>query len=225
MENSGAIALSGSAKPGFDLYLITEGTLSAASDTGEFLFRIEEALKGGVRTVQLREKGLDGRRLLEVACELRELTLLYMAKLFINDRVDVALLSGADGVHLPSSGLKAGEVRGLLGSRGRELLIGVSTHTLKEAKDSEREGADFITFGPVFFTQSKARYGEPVGINLLAQCCNILKVPVFALGGIDKERVGEVMGAGARGAAMISAILGAEDIQESAARVIEKVRK
>ncbi len=210
---------------GFDLYLITEGGLSGTSETGKFLKSIEEALAGGVKAVQLREKGLGGKRLLEVAFALRELTSRYKAKLFINDRVDVAIISGADGVHLPSNGFDVKDVRGLLGTREEELLIGVSTHSLEEAKDAEREGADFITFGPVFQTPSKARYGEPVGVERLTRVSRSIKIPIFAIGGINKERAGEVRAHGAHGAAMISAILGAPDIEESTARIIKELRK
>ncbi len=213
---------------GFTLYLITEGRLrdlDDTSETGAFFKSIEEALAGGVKAIQLREKALGGSRLLEVACKLRELTRQYSAKLFINDRVDVALLSDADGVHLPSSGLDVEEVRALIESRAAGLIIGVSTHSLEEAKEAERQGAGFITFGPVFFTQSKARYGEPVGVKRLAEVCKNIETPVFALGGVDRENVGEVMGAGAYGVAMISEILGEEDIKESTARIIKELSK
>jgi thiamine-phosphate pyrophosphorylase len=216
------------AKPGFDLYLITEGTLGADSDKRrikQFFERIEEALKGGATAIQLREKGLSTRRMLQVALELRELTGRYGALLFINDRVDVALISGADGVHLPSSGLNAEEVRVLFDSGGKDLLVGVSTHSLKEAQDAERACVDFITFGPVFFTRSKASYGEPVGVTRLAEVVRGVNLPVFALGGIDKENLAEVMETGVHGAAMISAILGEEDISRSAAMVTEELRK
>lgn len=219
-------------KVDFDLYLITDGALSDTSETGKFLKNIKKALAGGVKAIQLREKGLSGKRLLEVALELRELTSRYKAKLFINDRVDISLISGADGVHLPSSGVKAKDVRESLGSRGEELgsrgeglLIGVSTHTLKEAQEAERACADFITFGPVFPTPSKACYGEPIGIEKLAEVSSIIKIPIFALGGINFKRAGEVRAAGAHGAAMISAILGAPDIEESAREIIEEFRK
>lgn len=212
-------------KADFNLYLITEGGLSNTSETGEFLGKIEDALKGGVKAIQLREKGLGGKRLLEVALELRELTSRYKAKLFINDRVDIALISGANGVHLPSSGFGAKEVRGLLGSREEELLIGVSTHSLEEAKEAEREGANFITFGPVYETPSKAGYGEPVGIDKLAEVGRSIMTPVFAIGGIDKDKVCEVRARGADGAAMISAILGAPDIKDSAEKIIKELRK
>lgn len=210
---------------GFDLYLVTQGTLVDSSQAGGFFIEIEEALAGGVRAVQLREKELGGRMLLEVACKLRELTARYGAKLFINDRVDVALLSKADGVHLPVSGLSVKEVRGLLVSRGEELLIGASTHSLTEAQSAERSGADFITFGPVFYTHSKARYGEPVGLKNLAGVCESLDIPVFALGGVDRENLNAAVEQGAKGVAMIGAILGAKDILESTALIIEELRK
>lgn len=210
---------------GFELYLITEGILREGSDNAEFFKKITAALKGGAGAIQLREKALGGSSLLKVALHLRELTLSYGAKLFINDRVDVALLSGSDGVHLPSSGLNAKEVRGLADSMGEKLLIGVSTHTLKEAREAERSGADFITFGPIFQTSTKARYGEPVGVKKLAEAAGSLEIPVFALGGVNKDNLRDVTAKGVRGAAMISAILGAEDVKESTQMIIDELGK
>ena len=206
----------------FNLYLITEGLLIDTSDTGAFFNKIEEALKGGVRAVQLREKKLSGARLLKVAKELRELTSRYKARLFINDRLDIALLSGADGVHLGTQGLSAAQVRAFLDLRGEKLLIGVSTHGLKEAKEAERSGTDFITFGPVFRTPSKAAYGAPVGLDSLKEVTACLKKPIFAIGGINADRVKEVKARGAVGAAMISAILSAKDIEKSARAIIKE---
>jgi len=208
----------------FNLYLITEGLLIGAGDTRAFFKKIEEALKGGVRCVQLREKKLGGARLFEIAKGLRELTSRYKARLFINDRVDIALLSGADGVHLGTAGLKAGEVGSYLQESGFEaLLIGVSTHNMAEAKEAELERADFITFGPVFRTPSKARYGEPCGLNKLREVTERVDIPVFAIGGINAVSIARVKACGAAGAAMISAILATEDIEKSALLTVGEV--
>ena len=159
----------GSASVDFNLYLITDRGQTAGRD---LLAVVEEALSGGVRAVQLREKALPAREYFELARAMRALTARYGARLLINDRVDIALAVGADGVHLPEAGLPLSVARELLGPAK---LIGVSCHSLDTALDAERQGADFITFGPVFFTPSKARYGEPVGVALLAGAVQSLR--------------------------------------------------
>jgi thiamine-phosphate pyrophosphorylase len=213
----------------FRHYQITEGSLTDSSEPDEieaFFGKLEVALKGGAAAIQLREKGLGGAKLLQVARGLRELTSRYGARLFINDRLDVALLSNADGLHLGTKGLTAAEVREWLKERNREaLLIGVSTHSVEEAKEAERAGADFITFGPVFFTKSKAAYGAPVGLEKLREAKSEVSIPIFAIGGINEERIKEVKAHGAFGVAMISAILLAKDIEKSAKLIIDECNK
>ncbi len=209
-------------RPGINerLYLITDG--SSEVNMAGLLQRVKEALKGGVRIVQLREKGLGGRTLLELALKMREVTAAFGARLLINDRIDVALLSGADGVHLGRSSVSASEARGILGP-GR--LIGVSTHSLDEARAAEADGADFVTFGPVYPTPSKACYGPPVGIQALKEASSSIRVPVYAIGGVKKENLREVVAAGAFGAAVISAVLAGEDPAESARELIEELKR
>lgn len=198
------------------IYLITD---RKAAPHGAFLGTIRAALSGGIRLVQLREKDLSGRELLILAKEVRALANGYGARLLINDRADIALLSGADGVHLTSGSYAPSWARGLLGP-GK--LIGVSTHSLEEARRAEAGGADFVTFGPVFHTPSKAAYGEPVGTGPLKETAAALSIPVYALGGIKKENMREAIGAGAR-VAVISAIMGSFDAELAARELIEKV--
>ena len=205
----------GNAKVNFTLYLITDrkqvsgGTLCEA---------VEAALRGGVRAVQLREKDLSSRELFDLACELRSLTSRYGAKLLINDRLDIALATGADGVHLGESSMPVALVREMAGDR---LLVGVSCHGLERALHARESGADFITFSPVYYTPSKAPYGEPLGTGRLAEACRIVRLPVFALGGIKKDTIRSVLGAGARGIALISAILAADDPERAAREMLE----
>jgi len=194
----------------FKLYLITDRRLFTDDD---LLFTaVDEALKGGVQAVQLREKDLETRRLLSMAYSLRELTSGYRAKLFINDRVDIALAVDADGVHLGGDSMPAFAARK---AAGEAMLIGVSAHSIGEAKKAEEEGADFVTLGPVFETPSKIKYGHPLGPELLREVMGKIFIPVFAIGGIKKERVGSVLESGATGIALISAILGSEDIRSN----------
>jgi len=197
-------------EPGFKVYLVTDRNVLAPAYS--LPAAVEEALKGGVKAVQLREKDLGTRDLLEMAYCLRELTVRYGAKLFINDRVDIALAVDADGVHLGGSSMPASAARK---AAGEGMLIGVSAHGITEAEKAVEEGADFITLGPIFETPSKLRYGPPLGIELLREVRSKISIPIFAIGGIKKEKVESVLEAGASGIALISAILGSEDIRSN----------
>ena len=190
---------------GFTIYLITDRQQTADRPLATV---VEAALKGGVRAVQLREKDLSSRELYELAYELRKLTARYGAKLFINDRIDIALAVEADGVHLGHGSLPVYRARKLLGDKK---LIGVSCHNQVSAITAQEKGADFITFGPVYFTPSKARYGKPIGVDKLENVTHLLQIPVFAIGGIKTDNTREVVAADASGIALISAVLGAQD--------------
>ena len=193
----------------FKVYLITDRKLFA--DSNLLFAAVEEALKGGVKAVQLREKDLEIRELLQMAYKMREITKKYKAKLFINDRVDIALAVKADGVHLGQSSMPPSAVRKIAGNK---LIIGASTHGIKEALEAEKSGADFITLGPVYKTPSKLKYGRPIGSDTLRNVKSKISIPVFAIGGIKEDKVKEVMGAGADGIALISGILGAKNVGE-----------
>ncbi|MFN3479937.1 MAG: thiamine phosphate synthase [Thermodesulfovibrionales bacterium] len=201
----------------FKLYLITDRRV--VRDNG-ILSAVEEALSGGVRAVQLREKDLKIRELLDLAYRMRDLTKRYGALLFINDRVDVAIAVGADGVHLGRDSIPPSAVRRV----SNDLIIGVSTHSVAEAIEAEKEGADFITLGPVFYTPSKAGYGEPLGLNTLKKVCSSVSLPVLAIGGIKPDTIKEVIGSGAKGVAVISAILGADNIKDAAEKFLRCLR-
>jgi thiamine-phosphate pyrophosphorylase len=198
----------------FNLYLITD----RKQVRGDSLYRvIEEALKYGVQVVQLREKDLSSRNLYNVASELRELTARFGARLIINDRVDIALAAAADGVHLGGESMPVAVAREILGA---ERLIGVSCHDQSSALTAQQDGADFITFGPVYPTPSKSRYGDPVGLAKLTETTKVLQIPVFALGGINPVTAGEVITCGAHGIALISAIIAAEQPGLEAAKLL-----
>ncbi|BDV41717.1 putative thiamine-phosphate synthase [Geotalea uraniireducens] len=203
------------ARVGFSLYLITDRRQTNSRPLDEV---IEAALRGGVKAVQLREKDLSPREQLELAHRLRELTSRYGARLLVNDRLDIALAVEADGVHLGEAGIDPATARRLIGP---ERLIGVSCHSVAGALAAQQGGADFITFGPVFATPSKARYGEPVGVKPLSEAKRQLRIPIFALGGICRNSVPEVLAAGADGIAMISAIIAADNPREEAAAFLD----
>lgn len=178
---------------------------------------LKEALDGGIKMVQLREKDLSGRELFNLALNLRDMTTRYGAKLLINDRIDIAKAVEADGVHLPSKSFSVSDARKLL---GHNKIIGLSTHTVEEAERAEKEGADFITFSPIFYTKSKARYGEPQGVEKLKKVCGKTTIPIYALGGINEKNVPKTMNAGAFGVAMISTIISAADAKEETEKIL-----
>lgn len=194
----------------FRLYLVTDRKQVGRQG---LVAAVRQALEGGVRAVQLREKDLSDREVYKLGCELRILTRDSGAVLFINDRADLALAVEADGVHLTRSSYSPREARRIVGAAS---MIGVSTHALSEARQAEQEGADFITLGPIFETPSKKAYGPPLGIPLLEEVVHGVDVPVFAIGGIKKGSVPTVLHAGAHGVALISGILGESDARDKA---------
>jgi thiamine-phosphate pyrophosphorylase len=183
---------------------------------------VHAALDGGVRAVQLREKDLGSRELYQLATELQRLTSKYGAKLFINDRIDVAMAAGADGVHLGISSIPVAAVRSL---PGVNLLIGYSAHSVEDACRAEADCADFVTFGPVYQTPSKAAYGAPLGLSPLKAASERLSVPLFALGGIKRLNIPEVMAAGVSGIALISAIMSAADPEKETASLLKTIEE
>ena len=202
----------------FNLYLVTDRNQTLGRD---FLWVLEQALEGGVRAVQLREKDLSGRDLFLLAERSHKLCQTYRAALFINDRVDVALAVDAAGVQLGKPSVPVETARALLGS---QKLIGVSTHTFEEAKAAEQSGADFILFGPVYFTASKAVYGSPQGLSALKTIVDNVFLPVYAIGGITLENVESAKNTGARGVALISAVVSAANPKEAAEKMLRRLR-
>jgi thiamine-phosphate pyrophosphorylase len=192
-------------KLGSDLYVITDRQQTAGRPLSVV---VEAALRGGARAFQLREKDLAPRHLLTLAQELRQLTQAYGARLLINDRIDVALAVNADGVHLTTTSLPVLVARQLLGS---DRLLGVSTHNLAEARAAAEGGADFVVFGPVFFTPSKVSYGQPIGLDALRAVCAAVALPILAIGGVKKANLDQVVATGADGIAVISAVIAADD--------------
>lgn len=194
----------------FRLCLVTDRCRTAGRP---LLTIVEAALRGGVEALQIREKDLLGRALLELSDPLRQMTARVGAALLINDRADVCRAVGADGVHLRADHLPVPVVRGLLGDGG---LIGVSAHHADEARAAESDGADFVLLGPIYDTPSKRAYGPPIGVRALEAAATRLSIPIFAIGGITADRVAEVTGAGAWGVAVTSAILSAPDPEQAA---------
>ena len=175
--------------------------------------RMEIAARAGVDWIQLREKDLPGRALAEL---LREALRRVPAgcRIVLNDRLDVACALGAGGVHLGRESLSVEDARRLVGGRGatQDFLVGASTHSLAAALSAEKAGADYLVFGPVYATPSKAQYGPPQGIERLAEVCHAVSLPVLAIGGITVENARACFEAGAAGIAAIRLFEEASDL-------------
>jgi thiamine-phosphate pyrophosphorylase len=203
----------------FSLYLITDRQQTGGRPLAEVVRR---ALEGGVRAVQLREKDLSSAALYRIAAELRSITSDFDARFIINDRLDIALAVGADGVHIGVNSLPVSAVRRLL---GQDKIIGYSAHGIDEALRAQADGADFVTFGPLYPTPSKAAYGEPCGVKKLAEAASALDIPVIALGGISPVNISEALSADVQGVAVISAIMASADPRGAAASLLKKIEE
>lgn len=204
--------------PDFDLYLVTDRAQTRGRD---LLWVIKQALDGGVGAVQLREKDLGGGELFTLAEKTRALCDRYKAALLINDRIDVALAVDAAGVQLGKLSLPIETARTLL---GRSKWIGASIHSMEEVLPAQRSGADFLVFGPVYFTPSKAGYGAPQGLAALKTIVEASTIPVYGIGGITEENVVAVRETGARGIALIAGIIAAPEPRDSARRLAQLLR-
>ena len=184
--------------------LITEGKAPSSDFSvykAKLLDQIKEAVDDGVSMIQIREKELTAKQLFELTREAKNAILKSKALLLVNERVDIAVAAGADGVHLPSTALTPAFVRQIVPVH---FIIGVSTHSTTEVTEARDKGADFAMFGPVFATPGK---GEPAGLAVLKEVCESAKgFPVLALGGVDEKNFGAVLNAGARGIAAIRAL-------------------
>ncbi len=199
------------------LYAVTDRRWLKGETLSE---QVEKALKGGVTFVQLREKNLDEEGFLAEAEEIRELCEKNGVPFVVNDNVEVALKSGADGVHVGQSDMEAGNVRKLI---GKDRILGVSAQTVEQALLAQERGADYLGVGAVFSTGSKAD-AEDVSFETLAAICDAVDIPVIAIGGITCENTAELAGSGICGIAVISSLFGSRDI-EKAAEELKRVTK
>ncbi len=175
---------------------------------------VEKAIDGGVNVVQLRAPGLPAGELLSLARRLRGICA-HRSLLVVNDRLDVAVLSGADGVHLPENGLPVSAARQLLPP---SIRVGRSVHSINAARQAESDGADYVVLGTIFASPTHPDQ-QPAGIELVSNVTRRLKIPVVAIGGITPENADACWSAGATGIAVISSILKAEDPQAAAQRL------
>lgn len=171
--------------------------------------QVEAALRGGVTCVQLREKALDEEAFLAEAREISALCRRYGVPFFVNDNVDIAIACGADGVHVGQEDMAAAQVRRRVGDG---MMIGVSVHSVEEAVEAVKNGADCLGVGAMFSTSTKAD-ASVLPREVLRDICNAVDVPVVAIGGIGKGNLMQLAGTGVDGVALVSAIFGAADIE------------
>ena len=201
--------------PRYDLYVVTDTELSRGRSHVEIA---RAALEGGADAVQIRDKSSSAMNLSRSASDIQPIARKFGAVFIVNDRVDVALLADADGAHVGQGDLPVREARRLL---PRPRILGVSAGSEEEARRAEKEGADYLGVGPVFPTMTKPDAGEALGLETLSAIARSVSIPVVAIGGITLDNVAQVFGAGAAGAAVVSAVLTAEDMA-AAARALKR---
>ena len=199
------------------LYVITDAALG-----GGHLAIARAALSGGANILQLRDKVSSLRHVLPIAHQLRRLTHEAGALFIVNDRVDVALWSQADGVHLGPDDFPPNAARQLLGDNA---IIGVSCHSPREAELAAQDGADYIGAGAIFATQTKSDAGAGIGLENLSAICRATNLPVAAIGGINARNIGTLAAAGAQMACVISAVTGPANSPAVAAAMVRSVRE
>ncbi len=201
-------------KPVSGFYFITDRRLSRNGVVRD----AAAAVRGGARIVQYREKDLPAGKMIGEASAIRRMCRDAGVLFIVNDRVDVALASGADGVHIGPHDIGLKEARMLLGT---DKIIGVTASSVAEAKRLESEGADYVGLSPVFATSTKKDAGRPVGVETIAEAKKAIRIPLVAIGGISEANLASVLDAGADAVCMISAVLAAKDGKG----VEEKVRE
>jgi len=198
------------------LYFLTDRGLSKQGIVED----VKQVLEAGCRIVQYREKEKSTREMVQEAGEIAGLCKGTGGLFLVNDRIDVAMAVDADGVHLGQDDMPLEVARKILGS---EKVIGITAHNLEEALQAEQNGADYVCVSPIFHTDTKKDAGEPAGIDLVRKVKQKVKVPVAAIGGINKENVKQVVDAGADSVAVISAIVCSENVEAAAKAIIEEI--
>jgi len=181
---------------------------------------LQQVVNAVAPAIQLRERDLLARELVTLAREVQAVTDSHRSQLLINDRIDVALALEGVGVHLRSNSLPVSVARRLLGA---QRLVGVSVHTVEEAIQVESQGADYIILGPIYATPSKQMFGPPLGLHTLEKACRLIRIPVIGIGGVTAARAQQMRRAGAFGVAVITAILGATDVESATRELLEAV--
>jgi len=203
---------------GCGLYIVTDRSLCRLPEEK----MVAAALEGGARVIQYREKEEPTRAMVATARKLRTLTTAHGAILIVNDRMDVALAVGADGVHLGQDDMPHETARRILGEKA---IIGITAHTVAEALEAQQMGADYVGLSPIFPTATKTDAGPAAGIAFVEEAGKRLRIPKVAIGGINETNMGEVLSAGADCVAMISAVVTSEDIEGTVRRILGRTRR
>lgn len=199
------------------LYLVTNSDAFNSDD--EFLDAVASALSGGVDIIQLREKTANANRIIALGKKIRELCSIYNALFIVNDRLDLAKILNADGVHIGQEDVDIKTAREFL---GKDFIIGVSTHEIAQATEAIENGADYIGVGPVYQTPTK-QGREAVGLDYVKYASENVSIPFFAIGGIDENNIDEVLNAGAKRIAVVRAIINSDNPKVSAEKFIAKL--
>lgn len=205
-------------KQSMRLYAVTDRAWTGKMTLSE---QVEAALKGGITCLQLREKHLSDDAFLAEAKTIGQLCGQYGVPFIINDNVNVALACGADGIHVGQDDMAAGDVRARV---GKDMIIGVSVHTVEEAIKAERDGADYLGLGAVFHTDTKGD-AEDMTAETLKAICDAVSIPTVAIGGISAKNVAKLTGSGVDGIAVVSAIFAAEDPERAASELLALSRE
>lgn len=203
----------------FRLYAITGEQFHVGKDLVEVM---EAAILGGVDIIQLRDKNSSKKIVLEKAKALKELAVKYNVPFIVNDHIDVALAVDADGIHLGQDDLPLVEARKIMGDHK---IIGISTHAIEEAREAERNGADYIGVGPIFSTKSKVDVVDPVTTKYIEEVVKEIAIPFVAIGGIKLHNVDQVLQAGAIRICAISEIVGSEDVTKTCQQFLKKIEE
>ena len=201
------------------LYVITESGISKGRSNEEI---VRGAIAGGAEIIQLREKNWDKNKVKEEAIKLLKICKETNVLFILNDYVDIALEINADGVHLGQSDMSIKDAREISNKKNKNLIIGLSTHSVEQAIKADKEDVDYITIGPIFKTRAK---DYTVSTNVINQIITKINKPLIAIGGINKDNIGSVLEKGVKSVAVISAIVSSGDVKEAAKELIEKIKK
>ena len=201
------------------LYVITESSISKGRSNEEV---VRDAIAGGVEIIQLREKQWNKNKVKEEAIKLLKICRENKVLFILNDFVDIALEIGADGVHLGQSDMSIKEARNLSNKKNNNLIIGLSTHSMEQAINANKEDVDYITIGPIFETRSK---DYTVGTKIIKEILIKINKPLIAIGGLNNGNINQVLEQGVKSVAVISAVVSSENVIESSKELVEKIKK
>lgn len=200
----------------FGLYFITDRKLSRKNVVDD----VKAAIKGGVKIIQYREKEASTRQIVKEAEEIKKICKKNNVIFIVNDRIDVAIAVDADGVHISEEDMPYKYARKLL---GKNKIIGLSAHSVRDALENQKLGADYTSIGPIYYTTTKKDAKAPIGLAPIKQLKNKLKIQFVAIGGINEKNIDDVLKAGAKNIAIISGIVTKDNVEASVRWFIKKI--